>query len=191
MTATEVNGRKVIMDMAFKAPFVDNAGEPVYQHQTRELLLAATATDPEQVIYGCSHCVYTSWNWKSIRPHLGKCKVKKAEAAAALAKKAESAPQGGSRYEIPTVEVVVPRPAPQPKVAQRPAPARPAEVTPEFSFDALLERLARAQELEERLPVVEAQRDQWKAEALALRAQINTLRSFTLGKKIRSNAKVL
>lgn len=183
MTATEVNGRRVIMDMAFRSPFKDNAGEPVYQHQTRELLLAATSHEDETIVYGCLHCTYTNPNWKSIRPHLGNCKVKKAKAAA------EAADQAGPAAA--TIEVKIPSPAARAKAAQRTASTPATEVAPDFSFDTLLERLARAQELEERLPVVEAQRDQWKAEALALRGQINALRSLVSGKRVRSNAKVL
>lgn len=67
MTATHVDGKKVVSDEPRTAPFADRAGNPIYQPQTRVLTL-----DDSTIVYGCAHCDYTSSNPNSIRPHLSK-----------------------------------------------------------------------------------------------------------------------
>lgn len=67
MTATSVDGVRVVADEPTPAPMRDNAGTPVLWQQTRTLRLADGRT-----VYGCAHCEYTSANMRSIRPHLNK-----------------------------------------------------------------------------------------------------------------------
>jgi hypothetical protein len=66
VTATVVNGLKVIEDEPTRAPkMVDNAGQPLFWKRTRTLLLEDGST-----IFGCSDCEFVHANMYAIRPHL-------------------------------------------------------------------------------------------------------------------------
>ncbi|SDD86155.1 hypothetical protein [Actinokineospora iranica] len=67
MTATTVNGVRVVDDRPTNAQMRDRAGNPILWQQTRTLVLADGRT-----VYGCAHCDYTSNNVRSIRPHLNR-----------------------------------------------------------------------------------------------------------------------
>ena len=64
VTATHVDGRKVVEDQAAKSP-LHTETRPVLFKQIRELLL-----DDGSVVYGCLHCDYTAATIGIVRPHL-------------------------------------------------------------------------------------------------------------------------
>ena len=64
MTATDVDGRKVVKDQAAKSPLHTEA-RPVSFRQIRELLL-----DDGAVVFGCLHCDFTAASIGIVRPHL-------------------------------------------------------------------------------------------------------------------------
>ena len=64
MTATHVDGRKVVQDQAAKSPLHTDT-QPVLFRQTRELLL-----DDGTVVFGCAHCDFTAAGIGAVRPHL-------------------------------------------------------------------------------------------------------------------------
>lgn len=64
MTATHVNGRKVVEDAPAPSP-LSRDDFPVYFKQIRELLL-----DDGTVTYGCVHCDFTAVTAGKVRPHL-------------------------------------------------------------------------------------------------------------------------
>jgi hypothetical protein len=67
MTATVVNGMRVVSDEVTPSPYLrDRAGNPVVWHRTRTLRL-----EDGSVVYGCAECDYVSENPNSVRPHLG------------------------------------------------------------------------------------------------------------------------
>lgn len=64
MTATHVNGRKVIEDAPARSP-LSRPDAPMHFKQIRELLL-----DDGTLTYGCVHCDYTAATAGKVRPHL-------------------------------------------------------------------------------------------------------------------------
>lgn len=64
MTATHVDGRKVVEDEPARSPLYRD-DRPVFFKQIRELLL-----DDGSVVFGCVHCDYTAVSVGVVRPHL-------------------------------------------------------------------------------------------------------------------------
>lgn len=65
MTATEVNGLKVVSDEPTPAPFKTPKGKTVLWTQTRTLTL-----EDGSAVYGCQHCDFTHASMHGVRPHL-------------------------------------------------------------------------------------------------------------------------
>lgn len=64
MTATHVDGRRVIEDQPAKSP-LSTEDKTVRFKQIRELLL-----DDATIVYGCAHCDFTADAVGKVRPHL-------------------------------------------------------------------------------------------------------------------------
>ena len=64
MTATHVDGRKVVQNKAAKSPLHSDT-RPVLFRQIRELVL-----DDGAVVFGCVHCDFTAAGIGVVRPHL-------------------------------------------------------------------------------------------------------------------------
>ncbi|MFG3710798.1 hypothetical protein [Micromonospora sp. NPDC047730] len=195
MTATHVNGVEVYAVEPYPSPIPGPHGEKLYFKQTVRILLANG-----QELAGCVHCDYTSENWRSIRPHLGGCKVKKAKEAKEAAAKGSVQPAAPAQQPIwmeramPTIKEREDWPINRAKPAARPAqPETPAPSASRAAVDLqnILDRLATIPELEERVRRLESDRDRWRNEAMEMRAFVNPLLTRIDGKPRRANAKVV
>lgn len=65
MTASVVNGLRVVTEGPTLAPITTRDGKAIWWEQTRTLHLEDGST-----VYGCLHCDHTTTNVGGIRPHL-------------------------------------------------------------------------------------------------------------------------